>query len=125
MSGGRAGVVCMAHVVVNALHAMLCLAAGYACSSSNMMLGSHTAELRQLVEAVFSQESESVRVAVLQHLLDTCCDVLSAAPLRLGACYQGSDIDVAKGSRLGWLVCHVQRHVRSAEQEWRRAPGPW
>lgn len=63
--------------------------------------GLRTAELRQLVEAVFSQESESVRVAVLQHLLDGCRDVLSAAPLSIGACHQGSDIDVAKGSRLG------------------------
>ncbi|KAL4433447.1 hypothetical protein ABPG77_010300 [Micractinium sp. CCAP 211/92] len=37
-------------------------------------------KLRQLVEAVFAQESEWVRVAVLQHLLDNCGLKLVCAP---------------------------------------------
>ncbi|KAL4433444.1 hypothetical protein ABPG77_010297 [Micractinium sp. CCAP 211/92] len=36
-------------------------------------------KLRQLVETVFAQESECVLVAVLQHLLDTCCEELDDA----------------------------------------------
>ena len=47
------------------------------------------AELRQLVEAVFAQESERVRVAVLQHLIDGCRILLAAAPLSIGECCQG------------------------------------
>ncbi|KAL4447364.1 hypothetical protein ABPG77_007397 [Micractinium sp. CCAP 211/92] len=37
-------------------------------------------KLRQLVEATFAQESEWVRVAVLQHLLDNCGRQLISAP---------------------------------------------
>ncbi|KAL4421757.1 hypothetical protein ABPG77_009740 [Micractinium sp. CCAP 211/92] len=40
-------------------------------------------KLRQLVEVVFAQESEWVRVAVLQHFLDTCGKELIAAPYRI------------------------------------------
>lgn len=50
------------------------------------------AELRQLVEAVFVQESERVRVAVLQHLIDDCRIILSAAPYSISECCQGWDV---------------------------------
>ena len=43
-------------------------------------------ELRQLVEEVFAQESERVRVAVLQHLIDDCSTRLAAALLSIGEC---------------------------------------
>ncbi len=49
------------------------------------------AELRQLVDAVFAQESEWVRVAVLQHLLDNCGSHLTWAPRSLGECFKGLD----------------------------------
>ncbi len=42
------------------------------------------------METVFAQESERVRVAVLQHLLDVCSTKLIAAPNCLGGHYQGS-----------------------------------
>ena len=45
-----------------------------------------TAELRQLVEAVFAQESEWVLVAVLQHLIDGYCTRLISAPRCIGEC---------------------------------------
>ncbi len=43
-----------------------------------------SAELRQLVEATFAQESEWMRVAVLQHLLDNCGRQLISAPPCIG-----------------------------------------
>ncbi|KAL4441025.1 hypothetical protein ABPG77_010456 [Micractinium sp. CCAP 211/92] len=77
-------------------------------------------KLRQLVDAVFAQESEWVRVAVLQHLLDNCGSHLTWAPRSLELALTGEvpSMTIPDDPRLHQLLLqlHAQVHAELRRQ---------
>lgn len=86
------------------------------CSSLKVM----EPKLRQLVEAVFAQESEWVRAAVLQHLVDNFHTVLAAAPFSIELMLTGErpSMTIPDDPRLHQLLrqLHAEAHAELRRQ---------
>lgn len=74
-----------------------------------------------MVEAVLAQESEWMRVAVLQHLIDDCRTRLVSAPYSLGECCQAGTSLIAGPKR---SVHPALQHGFTASQGWRTQHAP-